>query len=243
MKQRKGSYFEILLASPAGRRFLNMAYSWGAAIVILGAMFKILHISYGNSFLMFGMIVEAMVFIISGFDNLSEEDMDDNQVERSKRTSTVVSEASAENKFFSPEYNEKMTLAAQNMEDFAKVMTSLNEVSLSLLASYKQIADNTQGVSENSSNFAGNIKGLNTNISGLNDIYESQLKSIADQIATVKYINESLDRIKTLYDGTISDSTLFKQETEKMTRQIEALNSVYARLLQAMTANNNPNSI
>lgn len=243
MKQRKGSYFEILLASPAGRRFLNMAYSWGAAIVILGAMFKILHISYGNSFLMFGMIVEAMVFVISGFDNLPDQEGEEEVRERRGRATTAAQSEVADNKFFTPEYKEKMTLAAQNMEDFAKVMTSLNEVSLSLLGSYKQIADNTQGVSENSSSFAGNIRDLNVNITGLNDIYESQLKSVADQIATVKYINESLDRIKSLYDGTISDSTLFKQETEKMTRQIEALNKVYARLLQAMSANNNPNSI
>ena len=240
MKQRKGSYLEVLLASPAGRRFLNMAYSWGAAIVILGAMFKILHISYGNSFLMIGMIVEALVFLISGFDNLPEEESDD---ARSGKSSLSVSGYDMDRKFFTPEYEEKMTIAAQNMEDFAKVMTSLNDVSLSLLSSYKQIADSTQGVSDNSSAFAGNIKDLNANVSGLNGVYESQLKSITDQISTVKYINESLDRIKSLYDGTLSDSTLFKLETEKMAKQIEALNNVYARLLQAMTANNNPNSI
>lgn len=242
MKQKKGSHIEVLLASSAGRRFLNMSYSWGAAIVILGAMCKILHFPYGNILLMTGMIVEALVFLISGFDNLPEEESDDEKVSGSA-AKTIVTGTSIESKFFSPEYNEQMTMAAQNMGDFAKVMTSLNEVSLSLLASYKQIADSTQGVSENSVNFAGNIKDLNANVTGLNEIYESQLQSIADQISTVKYINESLDRIKTLYDGTISDSTVFRDETEKMTKQIEALNNVYARLLQAMTANNNPSAI
>lgn len=242
MKQRKGSYFEIWLSSYTGRRFLNMAYSWGAAVVILGAMFKILHISYGNILLMVGMIVEAMVFLISGFDNSSDDSYDSASGETEGKTVTLVKESPQSN-IFTPEYSEKMAVAAQNMGDFSKIMTSINEVSLSLLASYKQIADSTEVVLQDNSSFAGNIKNLNTNVSGLNEIYESQLQSIEDQISTIKYINESLDRIKNLYDGTISDSTVFREETEKMTRQIEALNKVYARLLQAMTANNNPSSI
>lgn len=243
MKQRKGSYIEVLLASSAGRRFLNMAYSWGAAIVILGAMCKILHFPYGNILLMTGMIVEALVFLISGFDNLPEEETSNGGGSVGGSTSVAVNAPSEESKFFSPEYNENMAVAAQHMGDFGQIMTSLNEVSLSLLTSYKQIVDSTQGVSENSVSFADKIKSLNTNVSGLNDVYESQLQSVADQIATVKYINDSLERIKTLYDGTISDSTAFRQETEKMTKQIEALNTVYARLLQAMTATNNPSAI
>lgn len=239
-KKRKGNYLEVLLASNTGRRFLNYAYSWGAAVVIIGAMCKILHLPAGNMLLMIGMIAEAAVFIISGFDNLPAEEV---PAKVANDQSSLSSEVGADTKFFSPEYNEKMTVAAQNMEDFGKIMTSLNEVSLSLLTSYKQIADSTQGVSDNSINFAGNIKDLNTNVSGLNEVYESQLQSISNQIATVKYINESLERIKTLYDGTISDSTAFREETAKMTKQIEALNKVYARLLQAMTSNNNPNII
>lgn len=242
MEQRKGSYLEVWLVSYAGRRFLNIAYSWGAAVVIIGAMCKILHIPYGNILLMIGMIVEALVFFISGFDNSTDDSYEGVSTVKGERKSVVVSE-SAESKFFSPEYNEKMATAAQNMGDFAKIMTSLNEVSLSLLSSYKQIADSTEGVSADNASFVGNLKNLNNNISGLNQVYESQLQSIADQIATVKYINESLERIKSLYDGTISDSTLFRDETEKMTKQIEALNKVYARLLQAMTANNNTSSI
>lgn len=238
MKQKKGSYLEIWLRSYAGQRFLNIAYSWGAAVVIIGAMFKILHISYGNMLLMIGMIVEAMVFFISGFDNSTDDGYD--TASSDGKTSSVASE---ESKYFTPEYSEKMSVAAQNMGDFSKIMTSLNEVSLSLLSSYKQMADSVEVVNVDNSTFAGNMKSLNANVSGLNEIYESQLKSIEDQIATVKYINESLERIKNLYDGTISDSTQFKEETEKMTKQIEALNKVYARLLQAMTANNNPTNI
>lgn len=279
-EQGKPSFF----TSRAGQRFFNFAYSWGAAVVIIGAMFKILHMPFGNTVLMVGMIVEALVFFFSAFDFSSTKSNTvtpgsgvgiggaENGNGNSSRTNANVSTGSGtmpvqggyqgggyatggssvgggnaaysnSSNYFSPEYSEKMSDAAKSLEDFAKVMTSLNEVSASLLTSYKQIADSTQGASESNTSFASNIRNLNSNISGLNEVYEAQLQSISNQIATVKYINESLERIKTLYDGTIADSSVFREETEKMTKQIEALNKVYARLLQAMTSNNNPNII
>ena len=59
--------------SKAGKKFFNMAYGLGAAIVILGALFKILHWNYGNEMLMIGMIAEAIVFAISAFEPVEDE--------------------------------------------------------------------------------------------------------------------------------------------------------------------------
>lgn len=263
MSNTKANKLDRFFASTSGRKFFNRVYSWGAAIVIFGAMFKILHLPLGNEILMVGMIVEVLVFVIAGFDNSNlREDKDDIQPagtiavsKQGERYSdpTPVSISGRSDKdgiispdisisteqYVSPEYAGKMSEAARSLDDFSKTMGSLNEVSNALLDSYRQITDNSRGVSANSNNFAENMKGLNANISQLNAIYEAQLNSISDQIATVRYINESLSRIKGLYDGTVSDSAAFRIETEKMTKQIEALNQVYARLLQAMTASNN----
>ena len=54
--------------SPTGQLFMNYAYSWGASVVILGALFKLTHIAGANAMLWIGMIVEAVVFFISGFE-------------------------------------------------------------------------------------------------------------------------------------------------------------------------------
>jgi gliding motility-associated protein GldL len=54
--------------SPACQLFMNYAYSWGASVVILGALFKLTHITGANAMLFIGMIVEAIVFFISGFE-------------------------------------------------------------------------------------------------------------------------------------------------------------------------------
>ncbi|HPX98420.1 MAG TPA: gliding motility protein GldL, partial [Bacteroidaceae bacterium] len=56
------------LDSPKGRVLLNYLYSWGAAIVILGGLFKLTHIKGANLMLFIGMGTEVFVFFISGFE-------------------------------------------------------------------------------------------------------------------------------------------------------------------------------
>ena len=54
--------------SVPGQTFLNYAYSWGAPIVILGALFKLTHLPGANFMLFAGMGTEAFVFFLSAFD-------------------------------------------------------------------------------------------------------------------------------------------------------------------------------
>ena len=61
--------------SKSTKKIFNMAYGIGAAIVIVGALFKIQHWPYGSLILTIGMIVEAIVFFISAFDAV-EDDLD-----------------------------------------------------------------------------------------------------------------------------------------------------------------------
>ena len=63
------------------------------------------------------------------------------------------------------------------------------------------------------------------------------MKSISSQIESIEHINSGLSRIREMYDGSVVDSSVFRNETEKMTRQLAELNQVYSRLLQAMTVN------
>jgi gliding motility-associated protein GldL len=58
------SFFEV----KSGKKILNYVYSWGAAVVILGALFKILHLPGANIMLIFGMGTEVLIFVISGFE-------------------------------------------------------------------------------------------------------------------------------------------------------------------------------
>lgn len=57
----------------AGQRFFNFAYSIGAAIVIWGALFKILHLPGGSTLLCIGMGTEIAMFILTAFDRPPRE--------------------------------------------------------------------------------------------------------------------------------------------------------------------------
>lgn len=72
------------MESVPGQTFLNYAYSWGAAVVILGTLFKLTHIAGANAMLFIGMGTEVFVFFLSGFDRpavLKEREEAERQLE------------------------------------------------------------------------------------------------------------------------------------------------------------------
>lgn len=88
--------------SVPGQTFMNYAYSWGAAVVILGTLFKLTHIPGANLMLFIGMGTEVFVFFISGFDRpfnasqdteLSEEFVDLEEMEALKAAAQAAAAA------------------------------------------------------------------------------------------------------------------------------------------------------
>ena len=71
--RRYTNRIEEFLHSDNGQRFFNIAYSVGAAIVIWGALFKILHLPGGNTLLCVGMGTEIAMFILTAFDRPPKE--------------------------------------------------------------------------------------------------------------------------------------------------------------------------
>jgi gliding motility-associated protein GldL len=78
---------------------------------------------------------------------------------------------------------------------------------------------------------------LNRNLMGLNAMYEIQLRGVSSQISIVENVNTSLQRIRMMYENSMEGSDRFKVETEKMARNLAALNNVYERMLSAMQGN------
>lgn len=66
-------FYRTLTTWEGGQRLFNFAYSVGAAIVILGALFKILHLPGGNTLLCIGMGTEVLMFILTAFDRPPKE--------------------------------------------------------------------------------------------------------------------------------------------------------------------------
>jgi gliding motility-associated protein GldL len=56
------------VSSKPYKKFMSMLYGWGASIVIIGALFKIVHLPYANELLFVGLITEAVIFFFSAFE-------------------------------------------------------------------------------------------------------------------------------------------------------------------------------
>lgn len=59
--------------SKSGKKLMNMVYGLGAAVVIIGALFKIMHWPYGNLMLIIGLVTEAGVFAVSAFEKVDDD--------------------------------------------------------------------------------------------------------------------------------------------------------------------------
>ena len=286
-KRYKNS-IEKFLSSDKGQRFFNFAYSIGAAIVIWGALFKILHLPGGSLLLSIGTGTEVLMFILSAFDTppktyhweevfpvLNSKNPED-RPEFSGGKGTViiggngkgggsnggnysdVTPSDAKRAVGIPEglnlsdadtqsltdSIQKMSAAADQLSRMAELMEqlrsateSLTAVSNTLLQSYRNITENSEGISDTSQGYVSGMETLNRNISGLNTIYEIQLKSISSQLDNIDRVNNGLKNIRDMYERSASDSSRYCEATEKMTQYIQQLDSVYEKMITAMTIN------
>jgi hypothetical protein len=72
--KKSQSGFDALLRSKGYRVAMKYLYAWGASVVIIGALFKILHLPGANEMLIVGLGTEAAVFFVSGLEPLPEEE-------------------------------------------------------------------------------------------------------------------------------------------------------------------------
>lgn len=253
---------ERFLSSENGQRFFNFAYSIGAAIVIWGALFKILHLPGGSTLLSIGMGTEVLMFVLTAFDRppreyhweevfpvLKSKNPDDRPefgaggvvVAGGTATSgTSASQAMAQvpvDATPTEQYTAQMNTLAQQMQQLSETTQALNAVSEVLLQSYRSITENSENITRNSAGYVEEMQNLNRNIAGLNTIYSIQLKSVSSQLDSIDRVNQGMKDIRDMYEKSSAMSQLYCEETEKMARNMKHLNAVYEKMLHAMTIN------
>lgn len=221
------------LDSVPGQTFMNYAYSWGASIVILGTLFKLTHLPGANFMLFLGMGTEVIVFFISAFDRPFDKTADGKdlpthvtkeEIEEEYEEDMEAREA-AENADSQPFSTQPAMAASQtvNMQQWvaqqAQVSPEMAEATTNYVESLNNLTEIIQKVSEQSMHLTRDseeMENLNRTLTGICKIYEMQLKAASAQIGTGDQINDKL---------------------QKMAQQIEQLNAIYARMIEAMTVN------
>ena len=106
--------------SVAGQTFLNYAYSWGAAIVILGTLFKLTYLPYANIFLYLGMGTEVFVFFLSAFDRPFDKTADGMELKHGKNIKVTRVSSSLDSN------NEIIELLNTRLAELEKINESLS---------------------------------------------------------------------------------------------------------------------
>lgn len=84
--------------SVAGQTFMNYAYSWGAAVVILGTLFKLTHLQGADIMLFIGMGTEVFVFFIAAFDRPFDKTTDGMTLATDSELAAQLSDSDEEGK-------------------------------------------------------------------------------------------------------------------------------------------------
>lgn len=234
---------ERFLHSNPGQRFFNIAYSLGAAIVIWGALFKILHLPGGNALLCVGMGTEILMFILTAFDRppkndyeFKEETLESGEMTDNKNTSIGNPSDTSGNSIVLPVIQE---LNSDEVDSINNNVVKISDISANLQR-LAVIAESTTNFMETFNSIASQMDSLNRNLQGLNTIYEIQLKNISGQLDTIDKVNRGLKDIRDMYEKSAKEASGYCEETEKMTRYLKQINAVYEKMITAMTLNINP---
>ena len=251
----------------AGQTFMQYAYSWGAAVVILGTLFKLTHIPGANLMLFIGMGTEVFVFFIAGFERVTEKVPDTPQQQAVTAQGNGVAgnapiiigggvipvtngeEAAAHGNVVGS-LNDGNAEGSQNEGIQATGMAS--DSSLAGLANLATLAGqatlNTAAIqATDPSAIEDAVKNYAEELTQLTEVL-GRVKIQAERMSTdseeMENLNRTLTGIATVYElqlrnisKQVSTIEQIDEQTKRMAKKIEELNNVYARMIAALTVN------
>lgn len=238
------------------KNFMAKLYGWGAAIVIIGALFKIQHWEGASLMLILGLGTEAFIFFMSAFEKPHEEP-DWSLVypqlatgEGANKTPTqqlddMLSKASIDSDMITKlgdgmrhlgEQASKMgevadaSVATKGYSDaLVKASNRVDELS----TTYEEVSEGLTGLvtasAEGASTGAGLAK-MNENLNSLNDMYEGQLAQMHEN----KELFEGMGELVKNLNDSVEDTKVYKENISVLAKNLASLNTVYGNMLNAM---------
>ncbi|MGB0896079.1 MAG: gliding motility protein GldL [Flavobacteriaceae bacterium] len=201
------------------KKFMALAYGLGAAVVILGALFKLMHWPGASVMLIVGLGAEAAIFALSAFEPVHDE-LDWSLVYPELAGGQAKAKGKKEAK------GDAQGMLSQKLDDMlkeAKLDAGLMSSLSTSIQNFKGAADNiqpavdsiaaTKKYSEQLSLAAGQMESLNS-------LYKAQMESAARQAEANKAAADNAEGLKA--------------QMESLTANLSSLNGVYGGMLSAM---------
>ncbi len=211
--------------SRSSKKLFNMAYGLGASVVIMGALFKILHWELGplngGILLAVGLITEAIIFAISAFEPV-DDDLD---------WALVYPElAGGMGKASKKEAQDAKGVLSGKLDEMLKdaridseLMTSLSDSIRSFEGAAKGMAPTAEAMSS-TKKYSEEMALAAAQMESLNSLYKVQVESTSRQTEVNERVAENAEQLK--------------QQMENLTTNLSSLNGVYGGMLSAMNSKN-----
>lgn len=196
-------------------------YGWGAALVILGALFKIEHFPGASIMLIIGLSTEAIIFFFSAFEKTHVEyEWEkvypvlgyDHMTDPANRTPAQQLDDALEKAKIDNALIESLN---EGLRAFGEASTQLNET-----------ISAASGISEYNSQIQEGVKNMNA----LNSLYELQLQASNQQMEATTVFLQNLQ-------SSVEDSKRFQEQVSQLAVNLEQMNKVYGNMLTAMNPN------
>lgn len=214
--------------SKATKKLFNMAYGIGASIVIIGALFKILHWELdlgfykltGGDLLAIGLITEALIFFVSAFEPV-EDDLDWSLVYPELAGGQMIG---GKSKKEAPE--DAQGLLSKKLDEMLKeakldseLMSSLGDSIRSFEGAAKGMAPTAEAMSS-TKKYSEEMALAAAQMESLNSLYKIQVESSSRQ----NQANEAI----------AENATKLQEQMAGLTNNLSSLNGVYGNMLGAM---------
>jgi len=213
--------------SKTTKKLFNMAYGLGASIVIIGALFKILHWEIGplngGTLLAIGLITEALIFAISAFEPVDDEldwalvypELAGGQGVARKQQAVEIEEAEGM-------LSKKLDIMLKDAKIDSDLMASLGDSIRSFEGAAKGMAPTAEAMSS-TRKYSEEMALAAAQMESLNSLYKVQVESTSRQAEVQEQVAEN--------------ATQLKQQMEHLATNLSSLNGVYGGMLSAMNRN------
>ncbi len=213
--------------SKSTKKLFNMAYGLGASVVIIGALFKILHWELGplngGILLAIGLITEALIFAVSAFEPIDDEyDWSLVYPELGGGASMGKSNDALEVKEAEASLSAKLDDLLKEAGVDASLMESLGSSIRNFEGAAKGIAPTVDAM-ESTRKYSDEMVQAASQMESLNSLYKVQLESASKQA--------------TANEEQLQNAEALKDQMQSLATNLSSLNGVYGGMLTAMTRN------
>ncbi|MFP5041337.1 gliding motility protein GldL [Parasediminibacterium sp. JCM 36343] len=241
--------------SPLGNRLLNVFVCVGAAIVIIGALFKIQHYEGSDIILPIGLGTEALIFLVyailpppdAGHAVAPVEQVKGNPALKTMEKMLSEADITPTNLSKLSDGFKKLGTTVSNMGEISDVVKSTGDFSAKTKLAADSLgaisgAANTataslssfNGAAESTKQFHGQIQTLTKNLASVNTIYELELQESNNHLKAINQFYGKLEQVAAAMQSSAVDAVKAKEQISALANNLSKLNQVYGNMLTAM---------